>query len=273
MNKIFLLAFFALLFFINLVSAADDFKPYLHKASVPESPKVRLFGQYATNLFPGAATYSYPIEAPKGVNGLQPNVFVSYNSQQLKQRPGVLGAGWSLNQDLVYRDVNSSPDGTSDDKFIMVLDGNLYELVLHEGVYHTEVDYWFRIEYVDDYWSVPSLITDLMPTKINSVADSVKAINTLWTLITGGNAYKDLGGSANAFVNAVVSQTASLYDNANDFVNALLGKSQSSGSSGPSGGSGGRSESSGGGISPFYGGSGLYDKLGGGKMLVVVILK
>jgi len=134
--------------------AADDFKPFLHKASVPENPVVRLFGQYSTNLFPGAATYSFPIEIPKGVNGLQPSVVVSYNSQAVRQRPGVLGAGWSLNQDLVYRDVNSTPDDTSDDKFILVLDGNLYELVLYGGVYHTEVDYWFKIENLGDYWQV-----------------------------------------------------------------------------------------------------------------------
>jgi len=154
LKKLFLI-FYVLLLLVPFSLATDDsFKPYLHKAGVPESPAVRLFGQYSTNLFPGSATYSYPIEVPKGVNGLQPSVVVSYNSQSVKQRPGVLGAGWSLNQDLIYRDVNFTPDDTSDDKFIMILDGNMYELVLYGGVYHTEVDYWFRIEDLGDYWLV-----------------------------------------------------------------------------------------------------------------------
>ncbi|MBI4738193.1 hypothetical protein HY772_01300, partial [Candidatus Woesearchaeota archaeon] len=149
-----LLVFFLLL---PLAYAADDsFKPWLHKASVPESPKVRLFGQYATNLFPGAATYVYGLEVPKGTNSLQPTLTLSYNSQSVKQRPGILGAGWVLTPNYIYRDVNATPDNTSDEKYILVLDGTPYELVFGpDGQWHTEVDYHYKIENLSgNYWQL-----------------------------------------------------------------------------------------------------------------------
>ena len=152
--KLILASALAFLLTLSLCFATDDYKPYLHNAKMPESPVIRLFGQYATSMFPGAATYTYPVEVPKGVNGLQPVVFLSYNSQKTKTRPGIVGAGWSLNQDLIYRDVNFTPGDSSDDKYLLVLDNNLYELIYFDGMYHTEVDYWFRIENFTDYWLV-----------------------------------------------------------------------------------------------------------------------
>jgi RHS repeat-associated protein len=144
-----------ILVYVSLAQASDDsYKPYLHKASVPESPKIRLFGQYATSLFPGSATYSYGIEMPKGTVGLDPSLSLSYNSQAVKQRPGVVGAGWALSQNYIYRDVNSTPDNTSDDKYILALDGSVYELVFGpDGKWHTEVEYHFKIENLTgNYW-------------------------------------------------------------------------------------------------------------------------
>ena len=67
-------------------SAADDFKPYLHKPSVGNVPKLETFGQYETELFPGAGTYSYEIKVPLGTRGLQPSVALIYNSQSALQR-------------------------------------------------------------------------------------------------------------------------------------------------------------------------------------------
>ena len=97
------------LIFLQIAIAADDqYKPYLHKPAVPEHPKVRLYGNYKTNLFPGAATYTYSITVPKGTNALTPTLAISYNSQTVKQRPSILGAGWQLTQNLIYRDVNST---------------------------------------------------------------------------------------------------------------------------------------------------------------------
>ena len=77
--------------------AVDEYKPYLHEAVVPDHPEIKLFGQYSTELYPGAATYSYSVDLPRGTNGLTPSVALFYNSQRVKQRPGILGAGWFTN--------------------------------------------------------------------------------------------------------------------------------------------------------------------------------
>ncbi len=137
-----------LLVFVSFVYADDEYKPYLHKPSIPESPEITLYGQYNTQLFPGAATYSFPIEIPKGINGLQPSLVLSYNSQAMKSRPGVVGAGWSLNKDYVFRDVNHTPSNISDDEYILAFQGNAYELIYDNtsGFWRTEVDYHFKIE-------------------------------------------------------------------------------------------------------------------------------
>src|SRR3989344_7722430 len=113
-----------LIAYIPLSFAAEDrYKPYLHKPNVPEHPKVKLYGKYQTNLFPGAGTYEYPIEVPKGTNNLQPSITISYNSQAVKQRPSFLGAGWSLTQSYVYRDINFTPANLTDDEFKLILNG------------------------------------------------------------------------------------------------------------------------------------------------------
>ncbi|AJF60977.1 hypothetical protein QT06_C0001G0127 [archaeon GW2011_AR15] len=95
MKKTSFLLLFVFLLVISVSYAADTYKPYIHKANLPEHPKIILYGQYRTSLFPGAATYSYGIEVPRGTNGLQPLVFASYNSQSASQRPGILGSGWA----------------------------------------------------------------------------------------------------------------------------------------------------------------------------------
>lgn len=146
-NFALILLFFLLI--IPLVYSADDqYKPYLHKPSVPEHPKAKLYGKYSTNLFPGAATYSYPIEVPKGTNNLQPSISISYNSQSVKQRPSILGAGWSLTQSYIYRDVNFTPSNLTDDEFKLILNGASYDLIFdkNDGFYHTEAETFSKIQ-------------------------------------------------------------------------------------------------------------------------------
>jgi len=136
------------LFLVTAVAADNQYKPYLHEASVPEHPKVKLYGSYSTNLFPGAATYDYPIELPSGTGGLAPRLSLSYNSQTVAQRPGVMGAGWKLSQDYVYRDINSTPADPSDDSYKLAVGGTTYDLVFvpSDGFYHTKVESFVRVE-------------------------------------------------------------------------------------------------------------------------------
>src|ERR1035441_4418642 len=55
---------------------------------------------------------------------------------------------WSINQNYVYRDVNSTPNDTSDDRFLLVFQNNVYELLYssQDNQWHTEVDYHYRIQ-------------------------------------------------------------------------------------------------------------------------------
>ena len=50
-------------------------------------------GTFAVNKM-GAATYSIPIQVPKGIAGLQPTLSLNYDSQSTAD--GILGLGWSL---------------------------------------------------------------------------------------------------------------------------------------------------------------------------------
>ena len=151
-----------LLVLVPVSFAVEDYKPYLHKPEVADHPEIILYGQYRTNMFPGAATYSYPIQLPEGTNDLKPSIVITYNSQSATSDPGIIGAGWSLNMDHIEREINSTPGDSSDDEFILVLDGTPYQLVLDKnGQYRTEVDYHFKIEKLTgasneegEYWEV-----------------------------------------------------------------------------------------------------------------------
>ncbi len=153
--------FFVIVLTLNSFAADDQYKPYLHKPTVPESPKITMYGSYSTNLYAGGATYSYNIILPKGTNGLTPGLTIAYNSQAAKQRPGVLGAGWSISQNYLFREVNNTLNNTADDIFKLVLGDSVYELVYINGAYHTKVESYLKIEKLfgapnryQEYWVV-----------------------------------------------------------------------------------------------------------------------
>jgi hypothetical protein len=118
---------------------------------------------YLTSLFSGAAVYSYPIDVPKGIAGLQPKIDLTYNSQSVGGTYGWLGDGWSLNDFYVLRDVNYTPNDISDDRFKLIFDGQSHNLIYSEtdGFYHTEIETYMRIQRVNggsnqkgEYWIV-----------------------------------------------------------------------------------------------------------------------
>ncbi len=102
----------------------------------------------------GSATYSIPIEVPPGVNGMQPGLALSYNSQGGN---GLLGMGWGLSglsaiercpQTMIQDGVRGSINYDANDRFC--LDGQ--RLVAVTGIYgadgteyRTEIDSFSRI--------------------------------------------------------------------------------------------------------------------------------
>ncbi len=98
----------------------------------------------------GAATYTIPIECPAGINGLQPNVSLVYNSQS-----GRGSAGWKWNlsatsavtrtgANFYYDGINREITCTNSDN--LALDG--HRLILTSGTnfgtnatYHTQTSF------------------------------------------------------------------------------------------------------------------------------------
>ncbi len=151
------------LLIVPLALAADNYKPYLHKASIPEHPAVKLFGEYQSSLFSGAGTYSFPFIVPKGVNSLQPSLALQYNSLSMNQRPSMEGAGWSLTTDYISRNINFTTENVANDRFMLTMDGNTHELVYSSAdrLWHTSIETYWKIENLSNggnqygmYWLV-----------------------------------------------------------------------------------------------------------------------
>ena len=140
---------------VVLSASAEDYKPYLHNANVPEHPDFMLFGSYKTSIFPGAATYSIPLTVPPGTHGMQPVLEISYNSQNTHQ--GILGIGWTLTQSYVLR-VGNGTNTTPDDTYRLVFDSGTYSLIYGtDGQWHTDVEQHFKIENLSgahSYWKI-----------------------------------------------------------------------------------------------------------------------
>jgi YD repeat-containing protein len=126
--------------FISSVNEFDEYKPYLHQPSVGDVPELRTFGTYKSVLFTGAGSYFYSIEVPAGTNGLQPSVYLSYSSQSATQRPGKLGAGWSLNENYIMRDINHTANDTSDDYYIISLDQLNLRFYYDGAIFNAEIN-------------------------------------------------------------------------------------------------------------------------------------
>ena len=122
--------------------------------TVPVLPPSTAYFQ--SPLFVGAATFDYPIEAAPGTAGLQPNLVLRYSSyvadQGWDQQSGWTGLGASLDLGYIVRRPDATPADTSDDSFILYLDGTSYPLVYSDptlggdGYYHTERETFWRIQ-------------------------------------------------------------------------------------------------------------------------------
>lgn len=183
------LLLFIFLLVASLVCATDEYKPYLHKPQVPETPKVRLFGAYQTDLFPGAATYSYPIDVPPGTQGLQPSLSLLYSSQGAKSRPGILGSGWEFTRDYLIKNLNGTVLDTSDDFYTLFLNGRSEKLVVNGTELKTEVEYGARIDAhlgantsIGTYWVVTTKDGTQYRFGYTSDSEIVSGVSTVWNL-------------------------------------------------------------------------------------------
>lgn len=150
LNLSFIMLVVAVLFILScsIISGAtaESYKPYLHKPSIGQYPKLNTYGTYQTQLFPGSATYSYGIEVPSGTNGLAPQLSLNYNSQSVLQNPSLIGAGWSFTSNYIMRNVNFTVTNTSDDYYILNLNGYSDKVFFRNGAYNTNINVYLRIE-------------------------------------------------------------------------------------------------------------------------------
>lgn len=154
--------FLVLLTSINIVAAQsnfDEYKPYLHNPSVGQVPELETFGEYNTELFPGAGTYEYTLKLPQGTLGLQPLLSFRYNSQSSFHGSSVLGNGWSLTENSIVRNVNHTIEDTSDDYFILTFNNNRLKVYYNGSNYNSEINpNQYRIQNLsngaNEYWLI-----------------------------------------------------------------------------------------------------------------------
>jgi YD repeat-containing protein len=110
-----------------------------------------LLGQ--ANLYTGSSAYTYPLEAPPGINGLTPQLSISYSSQGYRGPAGWTGLGWALSGlGQIERSTKmGAPQYNKNDT--LLLDGQ--ELVeIETDLYRTKINDYRRIENKSGYWLV-----------------------------------------------------------------------------------------------------------------------
>jgi hypothetical protein len=114
---------------------------------------------FQTDLFTGAAGYSYPLQVPPGRGGLTPKLALSYSSTGVDMlnsnaQVSYVGSGWGFDTGYVARDTRNTFD-TGDDVFALVLNGASYDLVLGaDGYYHTNKEQYWKITFQNNKWTV-----------------------------------------------------------------------------------------------------------------------
>ncbi len=144
-----LLLFLIILFTFSPIVLSEPTEsglPYIFDSVLPKESNLEVRGNANIDLFTGAATYSYPLILPPGINSLQPQINLFYNSQN--QDNNILGRSWTLSQSYIQRDVNYTSHNISDDKFKLVLDGNSYDLIYSQtdNRFFTKIENFFHIK-------------------------------------------------------------------------------------------------------------------------------
>jgi len=136
MKKVIILLFLSFLFTISYSQTPftqSEFELHMIDENLPVG---NVQGAHNVSMT-GGAVYTIPIEVPQGINGMNPNISINYNSQG---GDGILGMGWSLSGlSVITRTPKTEfSDGekgdisfTNEDRF--VLDGQ--RLVKKDGTY------------------------------------------------------------------------------------------------------------------------------------------
>lgn len=187
------------LYLSSRLEAADlDLHYKFAAASKPATLLETTWGSYQTDLFSGSFGYGFPIKVPPGVNGLQPDLQLSYNSHSARGKSGWVGAGWDLPIPYIQRDINYTRKDPNDDSFDLYLGGK-HDLVFvtADGRYRTSIDTFFKIEAFNSdnspagnsknpaYWIVR--MKDGTQYRFGHDADALKKIQTSDTSFTRYN--------------------------------------------------------------------------------------
>ncbi|MFN0116998.1 MAG: FG-GAP-like repeat-containing protein [Elusimicrobiota bacterium] len=88
-------------------------------------------------LFTGSFLYSVPLSVPPGINGMEPQLVLNYNSSQGN---GWVGTGWELSLGSIQRSTkNGVPSYTGADTFILSMQGQTAELTqIPDGTYRSK---------------------------------------------------------------------------------------------------------------------------------------
>jgi RHS repeat-associated protein len=112
-------------------------------------------GTILPDLFTGSMTYSIPIVAPPGRNGMDPGIAFVYRSSRGN---GWIGVGWDIEIGAIVRSVKNGVDYAGED-FVLEMSGAGTDLVKKNGTYHAKIEGGFlRIKKIagtdGDYWEV-----------------------------------------------------------------------------------------------------------------------
>ena len=143
-----IMAFFFLLFISKTFAQDLDTGYKFGTVKPPDSPIQNTWSAFHTDLFTGSFGYEYKIEVLPGVNGLAPEVKLSYNSHSASGKAGWVGAGWDIPLNYIQRDIEYTRKDTSDDTFDLFLSGAKHDLVYvaSPNRYHTQIETYHRIE-------------------------------------------------------------------------------------------------------------------------------
>lgn len=130
---------------------AQEFNPENLTAGLTQSVKGILEPDQTT----GALNYSFPIVVPPGRNGMQPDLALEYNNQQVSNVANIIGYGWKFNIPYIERVNKTGTDKLyTSDYFYSTLSGELVQV--SSGVYAPKVENgnFIKYSFASNVWTL-----------------------------------------------------------------------------------------------------------------------